>query len=104
MLIEIESYEEFKEHELRFHKAFSKDSYIKQSEDGRELLYSGDACQVTDLRKSYEKYCKNMKDIAKRIEKFREKYEKNTISKGRVHEQERVGVGLNLLAHRRRAE
>jgi anion-transporting ArsA/GET3 family ATPase len=79
MLVEIESYEEFKERELKFHSAISKNTYIKEYKDGRELLYSGGTCQITDLRKSYEKYCKSMEDMMERVKKFKEEYVKEEI-------------------------
>ena len=79
MLVEIESYEEFKEQELKFHSAISKNTYITEFKDGRELLYSGGACQITDLRKSYEKYCKSMEDMMERVKKFKEEYVREEI-------------------------
>lgn len=87
MGIEIESYEKFKEQELRFHSAISKNTYITEYKDGRELLYSGGTCQIVDLKKSYDKYCKQMKAIMKRVEEFKEKYAKNSDGTNRVHEQ-----------------
>lgn len=99
MLAEIESYEEFKEQELKFHTAISKNTYIKEYKDGRELLYSGGTCQIVDLRKSYEKYCKSMKDMMERVKKFKEEYEKNSDFTRRVHKQEEFGIRLGLLAH-----
>ena len=79
MLVEIESYEEFKEQELKFHSAISKNTYITEFKDGRELLYSGGTCQITDLRKSYEKYCKRMEDMMERVKKFKEEYVREEI-------------------------
>ena len=100
MLMEIESYEEFKEQELKFHSAISKNTYITEYKDGRELLYSGGTCQITDLRKSYEKYCKGMEDVIERIKKFKEEYEKNSDSRSSFHEQERAAVRPKFLAPR----
>lgn len=100
MLAGIESYEEFKEQELKFHSAISKNTYITEFKDGRELLYSGGTCQITDLRKSYEKYCKSMEDMMERVKKFKEEYEKNSLSNSSFHKQERGAVRPKFLEHR----
>lgn len=100
MDITIESYEEYKDRMLRWHSSIiPKDTYIKEYKDGRELLYFGGTCQILDLRKSYEEYCKSMEDVMKRVEKFKEEYEKNSDSTRRVHKQKDVGIGLDILAH-----
>lgn len=100
MGIEIDSYEEYKAQLLRWYSSIiPKDTYIKEYKDGRELLYFGGTCQIVDLRKSYEEYCRAMEDVATRVEKFKEEYEKNSDSMRRVHKQEEVGTRLDLLAH-----
>ena len=105
MDITIESYEEYKARLLQWYSSIiPKDTYIKEYKDGRELLYFGGTCQDVDLRKSYEEYCKSMEDVMKRVEKFKEEYEKNSDSTDRVHQREGVGVGSRLLAHRSRSK
>lgn len=100
MGIEIDSYEEYKDRLLRWYGSIiPKDTYIKEYKDGRELLYFGGTCQDVDLRKSYEEYCKSMEVAMKRVEKFKEEYEKNSDSTRRVHKQEEVGIRLDHLAH-----
>jgi len=77
--LKIDSYEEWLKELRRFHEALhSCKTFIKHTDDGRELLYEDVNSRVTyvcDLKESYKKYIERTKRLIECVKKWTKKHE-----------------------------
>lgn len=77
--LEIDSYEEWINGLRRFHETLHRcKTFIKHTDDGRDLLYEDVNSRVTyvcDLKESYEKYVEGAKHFIEYVKKWIKEHE-----------------------------
>ena len=77
--LKIDSYEDWLKELRRFHETLHHcKTFIKRTDDGRDLLYEDVNSRVTyvcDLKESYEKYTEEFKHLIEHVKKWTKKHE-----------------------------